>query len=171
MNNDEVWVNCVSSSDYEVSNKGKIRSKKKNLILKSRINSAGYEDVKIWDSTRQKHKHLRIHQEVARTFITNPNNKPEVNHIDGNKLNNDASNLEWSTRSENTKHAIKNGLFTPYKLPPYKKEGVRVRIVETGEEFESLSDCARHVKGFKTGISACVHGKKRTHMGYHYEKI
>lgn len=171
MNNNDIWVDCVNHSEYEVSDTGKIRSKKKNIILNSRINSAGYEDVKIWDNKNRKHKHLRIHQEVAKAFIDNPNNKPEVNHIDGNKLNNNVSNLEWCTRSENTKHAIESGLFTPYKLPPYKKEGIRVRIVETGEEFESLTDCAKHVNGCKSGISACVLGKKKTHMGYHYEKI
>lgn len=171
MNNNDIWMDCVGYSDYEVSNKGKIRSKKKNLILNSRLNSAGYKDVTIWDHENQKHKHLRIHQEVAKAFIDNPYNKSEVNHKDGNKLNNDVTNLEWCTRSENAKHAIKTGLFTPYKLPPYKKDGVKVRIIETGEEFESLTECAKCVNGYKSGISACILGKKRSHMGYHYEKI
>lgn len=168
---EEIWKDCEDFSNYEVSNKGQIRSKKRNCILNARINSAGYKDVKIWDEDEQRHKHLRIHREVAKVFIDNSENKTEVNHIDGNKLNNDVSNLEWCTRSENAKHAIKTGLFTPYNLPPYKKEGISVRIVETGEEFESLTDCANYVNGCKSGISACIAGKKKTHMGYHYEKI
>lgn len=171
MNNNDHWVDCVDFPNYEVSDQGKIRSKKKNKVLNSRVNAAGYEDVKIWDSDKRRHKHLRIHQEVAKAFVDNPCKKPEVNHIDGNKLNNKSTNLEWCTRSENAKHAIETGLFTPYKLPLYKKEGVRVRIIETGEEFDSLTDCAKHVNGFKSGISACVLGKKKTHMGYRYEKI
>ena len=166
----EEWIECSDYKNYEISNRGRIRSKKKNLILTSRINDAGYEDVKIWDENNKHHKHLRIHREVAKAFIDNPDNKKEVNHIDGNKLNNDVRNLEWCTRSENAKHAIETGLFVPYKLPPYKKEGAKVRIVETGEEFESLTDCANHVGGQKSGISACLLGKKKTHKGYHYEK-
>ena len=47
---------------------------------------------------------------------------------------------------------------------------MKVRIVETGEEFESLTNCANHVGGQKSGISACLLGKKKTHKGYHYEK-
>lgn len=169
MVDNEIWKDCDRYPDYEVSTKGNIRSKRTNKILKTTINNAGYKDVKLWDGA--KHNHVRIHREVAKAFIDNPYNKREVNHIDGDKLNNNASNLEWCTRSENAKHAIKNKLFTPYKLPPYTKEGIKVKIVETGEEFYSLSDCARHINGHKSAISACLKGKVKTHMGYHYKQL
>lgn len=60
-----------------------------------------------------KRKNLKIHRLVALNFIDNPLSKPFVNHIDGDKLNNDIRNLEWCTPLENTTHAIENGLFIP----------------------------------------------------------
>ena len=72
--------------------------------LKGMIDNSGYREVII------DNKQKLVHRIVAECFIPNPENKPCVNHKDGNKLNNDISNLEWCTHSENTKHAYENGL-------------------------------------------------------------
>lgn len=72
--------------------------------LKTRLNSAGYESVNIGNRT------WLVHRLLAISFIPNPLNLPWVNHKDGNKLNNELSNLEWSTKSENAQHAIMLGL-------------------------------------------------------------
>lgn len=69
-----------------------------------------------------KTKRRRVHRLVAQTYIPNPKNKPEINHIDGNKFNNNVYNLEWNTRLENIEHAIRTGLYL-YN-PKYKNGDV-----------------------------------------------
>jgi hypothetical protein len=93
---------------YYISSHGKVYSSKSKSVLKPYI-SNGYEEVYIYKNKKRKHK--RINRLVAEIFIPNPNNKLCVNHIDGNKRNNDISNLEWCTHKENTNHADNNGLI------------------------------------------------------------
>jgi len=94
------------SSNYLISKDGEIMVRKTRKLLKPGINGAGYKCVAIDAVTRS------IHVLVARQFINNPDNKPQINHIDGNKLNNNYLNLEWVTPKENSQHNIKLGLTT-----------------------------------------------------------
>lgn len=98
---------------YFISTKGKVKSfsHKKPRILKPRISPDGY----VWYvlTINGKGKTMRANRLVAKAFIPNPENKNTVNHIDGNKKNNDVSNLEWATRREQMQHAYKLGLKKP----------------------------------------------------------
>ena len=88
---------------YQINEIGEvIRNNKK---LKVRVSKKGYGRVHL--SKNNKAKDFYIHRLVAETFMVNTENKPQVNHIDGNKLNNLLSNLEWNTNSENQKHSFK----------------------------------------------------------------
>lgn len=80
----------------------------KEKILKQSITTKGYLQVVL--SREGKSNWYKVHRLVAQTFIPNPENKPQVNHIDGNKINNNINNLEWCTNSENQIHAFKNNL-------------------------------------------------------------
>jgi hypothetical protein len=96
---------------YSVSNYGRIRNNTTDYILKPFITERGYFQVAIQFSSRPKRITIDVHRLVARHFIENPLCKPYVNHIDGNKLNNYSTNLEWVTPKENNNHAVKLGLI------------------------------------------------------------
>ena len=122
--NKEEWKQLKESSNYLVSNTGKIKSLNYKRLgiekeLKQTINDRGYPCVFI--SKNGKYKKILIHQAVAKAFIPNPENKPQVNHIDGDKTNNNVNNLEWCTASENIKQAYKNGLRGKQVGNTYKK--------------------------------------------------
>jgi hypothetical protein len=87
---------------------GKIKAKIKGIFLKPSINHDGYYEIVL--SKNGKSKMFRLHRVIAKTFLDNLENKPQVNHIDGNKLNNNINNLEWCTCKENINHAWENGL-------------------------------------------------------------
>ena len=93
---------------YGITENGMVWSYKSNKFLKPKVNRGGYEEVILY--INNKRKTVSIHRLVGIVYLYNLNNKPHINHIDGNKSNNDVSNLEWVTPSENMKHATKNGL-------------------------------------------------------------
>jgi hypothetical protein len=116
---------------------------------------AGYLRVELWDKGRGK-KHS-IHRLLAEAFIPNPEGKPQVNHIDGDKTNNALSNLEWVTQSENQKHAYEAGLQMGYHVAGRKISdahkaalsgsrwrGKSRRYVCDGVEFKTPEDAAAH---------------------------
>ena len=84
---------------YEVSSNGKVRNKRTGYILKNSVNNIGYEQVVL--SEYGFSKNIKVHRLVAEAFLKNIHNKPCIDHIDGNKLNNHASNIRFCTKSEN----------------------------------------------------------------------
>lgn len=93
--------------DYLVSEDGDVYSKRRRRVLKPDKGRYGYNVIHL---SNGKSKAFYAHRLVAKAFIPNPENKPEVNHKDANKINNSASNLEWATRKENNKHSTDNKL-------------------------------------------------------------
>ncbi len=115
----ENWRFIEANSDYMVSDHGRILSfkGKSKLIISSTITAKGYEYVPI----RQKGIYVgySVHRLVATAFIPNPKRLPQVNHLDGNKLNNHVANLEWCDAYDNIMHAIRTGLRpSPPALSP-----------------------------------------------------
>lgn len=163
----EIWKTIKKYPNYEVSTHGRVKKKSNGRILKATNDSRGYPAVTILDKYGQHTKN--VHRLSAETFIPNPENKLTVNHKDGDKRNNHISNLEWNTMSENVKHAYDNGLKRrPDNCGSPKR---RVRIMETGEIFESIGSCARAINGDQAHISNCLSGRQHTHKGYHFEDV
>lgn len=118
--NKEIWKPVKENPlVYEVSNKGRVRSwntakTKANptgevpYIMRGSFDSSGYRAVKI--KVGDDYQQIKVHRLVAEAFLKNPHNKLEVNHKDGNPLNNELDNIEWATSSENTLHSYENGL-------------------------------------------------------------
>lgn len=96
----EVWRDIDGyENKYQISNYGRIRSVKKNIILKPMVATNGYLVACLWKDNKQ--KKFLIHRLVAEYFIDNPNSYPEINHKDEDKTNNNANNLEWCTHLYN----------------------------------------------------------------------
>lgn len=101
-------------SGYTIREDGEVRSRF-GRIIKHQTSANSYVRVELWQNGVGK-KYL-LHRLLATAFIPNPEDKPQVNHIDGNPLNNAISNLEWVTQSENQRHAYRTGLQRGYKKP------------------------------------------------------
>jgi hypothetical protein len=118
LNTEEIALPVVGFEDlYEISSKGRVSNYRK--ILSPFVNNSGYQVIDL-NINGIRVKKL-VHRLVAETFLENPLNKKEVNHKDGNKLNNSKENLEWTTSSENKKHALQTGLKI-YNIPTKGKK-------------------------------------------------
>lgn len=113
-NNDVIWADIPEFEGlYEISTEGVIRNAKTMAVRKSYVRSVTCNYIYVQLYKGNKPHTFAVHRLVAMTFIPNPANKPQVNHLDGDKHNNHLSNLEWCTVSENHKHAFATGLHKP----------------------------------------------------------
>lgn len=102
------WKKIPDFPLYVCSPSGTIKNIKRDKALRPTKDKNGYKKVLLCKNGY--HKNIAVHRVVALTFLDNPNNLPQVNHIDGNKINNNVSNLEWCSNYDNMQHAIKKGL-------------------------------------------------------------
>ncbi len=127
---------------YSITQFGNIYSTKRGRIkrLKPQINKYGYYKIGLYNDNK-KYKTYTVHRLVAIYWIQNPENKPEVNHIDCDKSNNYIGNIEWATSSENSIHALMNGLYTRnhYKLGIEKVREIKY-LISIGLRNQDLAE-------------------------------
>lgn len=175
----EVWKDVVGYEGlYKVSNLGNVLSiprqgthSKKEYLLKKTKTKKGYLNVTLV----KKCKYFRtgIHRLVAQAFISNPENKLQVNHIDGNKENNCINNLEWVTNEENMQHSWKIGLRSIKKTYKHGKNNilsVKVNQYSLNGDFIKTWYCVMDIErelGFDNrNICACCRHKRNMAYGY-----
>lgn len=173
----EYWKEIKDTNNmFSISNLGNIRNNKTERVLKLQTDKNGYLRTRV--TINKIKKTLKPHRLVAFYFVENKENKPQVNHIDGNKTNDSADNLEWVTNTENVKHAIESGLWenvikSVHKENESRKKSIIAKNIETGEviEFDSISEAER---ALNTRHIVDVIKKKRTQAkGYtfSYKKV
>lgn len=170
----EIWKDIDGFDGYQVSNTGKVKSLNynhtgKERILKASINTYGYKIVNLFRYGKK--KNMYIHQLVARAFIPNPDNLPQVNHKDEDKTNNNVSNLEWCDGKYNCNFGTRNERVAKAHTGVYNtKKSKSVRCVETGVIFPSANEVQRQLGFVKGNICKCCNGKQyKTVGGYHWE--
>lgn len=180
---EEIWKNVIGFEGlYSISNFGNIKSlsRKSNIsngnfriikekIMKPQVTFNGYHAVVLNNGNR--HKMVKIHTLVALHFIDNKFNLKEINHIDGNKLNNHFSNIEWCSRSQNVKHSYDKGLRSfnsKMRSALLDANCKKVFCTKTKIIYDSLNDAANSLKIHRTTLGAKLNNKRRNETTLKY---
>ena len=175
----EEWRDVVGYEGlYLVSNTGRVRSKpriitmrnggeyyKEGTVLRHGYDSNGYPYVNLYKDAVP--HHASVHRLVAMAFVSNPNNYTTVNHIDENKANNNADNLEWCTEKYNTNYG--NGIKR--KVEKRIRNNPLFVCHENGKIYKNQNKCARELNISQGSIFYALNGKRHHAGGYHFSYV
>ena len=165
----ETWKNIKGYEGfYQVSSEGRIKSLKwnKERILNPGIDRGGYLQVGLCAGGKK--KTLKVHRLVCEAFHDNPDSKPDVNHINEDKTDNRACNLEWCTRRENLNHGTRNERSAKALSKPICQYTLDEKIVKT---WASLTEVKRQTGFGQSHISEVANGNRKTAYGFIWKYI
>ena len=167
----------IPNTHYSISSEGRVRNDETNKMKSIDATSDGYHKVDLYSNGKR--TSVRVHRLVAEAFIPNPNELPQINHIDGNKENNNVKNLEWVNNSQNMIHAYRTGLVTPHptygmrghKNPNGGRKGIPIFCVETNQTFSSTAEAERITGIPDSCICDCLKGKCNHAHHLHFKYV
>jgi hypothetical protein len=176
----ETWRPITGTKGFiEVSNMGRVRSLLRGAprVLKTQTDNNGYHRIRV--TIEREKMTYKVHREVAKAFLPNPESLPQVNHKDGNKDNNSVENLEWITNRDNAHHAIEHGLWDSV-IEGSRKENERRKRSVIGypidgycryQRFESVAEAERFIGS--RHVCDVLKGKRNSVKGwiFRYEVV
>jgi hypothetical protein len=172
---EEIWKDIKGYEDhYKISNLGRVKSlfdknqKRRDKILNAALTRCGYLRTVL--ANHGKVRSLYIHRLVAAAFVPNPEDKAQVNHINGIKTDNYFKNLEWCSQSENMKHAYATGLESP--CDNGLKRAISIKDDNGNRTYESIREMCRSENIDRRCVQRVLHGKRSKYKKYkfHYEQ-
>lgn len=184
---------------YSITKDGKVWSIKNNRFLNPTKNRDGYLKIGLYKENKE--KKYSVHRLVAMTYIPNPNNLPQINHINEIKSDNRVENLEWVTHKQNCNHGTRNQKIRKaisgknncnYRKPMSEEQKIkismskkgkyiggnnpnskRIKCIELDKIFESIAEAQEFMNKNRknTNISSCCRGKQKTAYGLHWEYV
>lgn len=191
---EEIWKDIEGYEGlYQISNLGRVKSlfrtyttKSKNQftefimthkvnekIIKQSVNKMGYYQVCLYN--KEKKKNMLVHRLIAEAFIPNPENKPTVNHIDGNTKNNSLNNLEWATMQEQINHSV--NVLNHKRVITKKCRDKQIQLHERqvkrsdGIIYKSIKTASNGNETLRKQINDCCKGRRKTAGGYQWEYV
>ena len=179
----EIWKDIEGYPLYMVSNMGRVKNVDRNIILTPLNNGNGYKYVQLWKGGRHKYY---IHRLVAASFIPNPENKAEVDHINGNRsdntvwlnedgsINYDKTNLRWATKFENMNNPVTTNRMSTAKKNQ-EKGNHQTPIIQYDlngnfiKQYPTIKEASMETGTYKKSISSCASGRYKTAGGFKWK--
>lgn len=154
---------------YLIDENGNVYDIKRDKSVCKWIDTVGYYQCNLRDDNNKKY-YKRVHRLVAQSYIPNPNNFPQVNHKDGNKLNNNVENLEWTTNSQNVQHGYDNNLYK------FKSRSHEIKVISKNDNsvkhYPSIRNMCEDLKINRKTVTMILKGEKDTNnYNYSFEYV
>lgn len=156
----EIWKPLKNFPSYNGSTEGRIMNIKTQRIMKTFLNDKGYLQVCLRKNNQQ--YTVKVGKVIAETFL-GEHPGMDVTYKNGDRSDNNVDNLEWCTRQEVIRRAFERGTKIPSRQIP-------VRVIETGEVYDSIRACARDLGCYQTDICKFLRGELKQVKGYHFER-